>query len=76
MSRIIIQNDSSKGDYKALRMLLNVIGDGRVSNDGKCYCYVSVFPKEKLAIYADVTRKGTDKFIVRDYKNTIRTVEE
>ncbi len=76
MGKIIIQNDSSKSDSKVIHLLLNVLGDGRVSGNGTCYSYVTVFFQDELAIYADVTRKGTDKFVIRDHKQTVRTKEE
>ncbi len=69
MSRVIIQNDSKQSDYNALRAVLDVVVDGRLSDNGKCYCYITTFPKRELLVAADVTRTGTDKFIVQDLRS-------
>lgn len=69
MTRIIIQNDSKQSDYNVLKAVMNVVSDGRISKDGKCYCYITTFPNRELLVAADVTRTGTDKFIVQDYNN-------
>ena len=66
MSRIIINNKSSKSDSFVFNLVLNVISEGRVSDDGKCYCFLTSFTKSKTAVSARVTKSGTDSFIVWD----------
>ena len=68
MSRIIIQDNSTVPTIDVMRAIINVMADGRVSDDGKCYCYVTVFPRSELAISAEVTKTGTDKFTAWDKK--------
>lgn len=69
MSRIIINNRSKEPDYNAILAVLDVMREGRVSDDGKCYCYLTVFPSFEIAVSAEVTKTKTDSFIVWDKKN-------
>ena len=66
MSRIIIENRSSKTDEHVCRMVGNVISNGRISNDGKQYCYVTTF-ETGLVIATDLNAKS-DRFIAYDDK--------
>lgn len=43
MNKIIINNKTKLNDEVALKLVLSVIAKGRISNDGKCYCYASLF---------------------------------
>lgn len=43
MNRIIINNKTSLSDMEALDMIKQIIAIGRVSNDGKQYCYGTTF---------------------------------
>lgn len=43
MSRIIINNKTDIPDEIALKKILSVIREGKVSNNGKQYCYVVSF---------------------------------
>ena len=65
MSKIIIDNRSDISDIEAIILVEDVISDGRVSDAGKSYCFVSVFTKgkEKTAVYAR-RNKESDTFIV------------
>jgi len=65
MSKIIIDNRSNISDIDALKLVEDVIEDGRVSDFGKSYCSVSVFTrgKEKTSVYAR-NNKSSDTFIV------------
>lgn len=66
MNKIIIHNHSSADILSVLMCIKNVVMDGRVSGDGKCYCYATLFPQQGLRVFADVTKAGTDKFMVFD----------
>lgn len=41
MSKIIINNKSHLDDINALVAVMSVLGEGKISNDGKQHCYVS-----------------------------------
>ena len=43
MSKVIIHNHAGIPDSEALRMVCLVIDGGRVSNEGRSYCYVTIF---------------------------------
>ena len=62
MADIIIHKKSdTMSDYDALLHVQTVIRDGRVSNNGKCYCYVTRF-RDGVIVYAD--KKKADIFTV------------
>ena len=66
MSRIIIENRSSLDDATALAQVALVIRQGRISNEGKQYCYVTRLGG--LMIYSALN-KASDRFIVSDKNN-------
>lgn len=68
MSKIIIDNRSSQSDAQAVELVVRVIEKGRISNQGKQYCYGVTFEDIGLAIYSDLN-KCSDKFIVCDVKS-------
>ena len=67
MGKIIIENRSSVSDNVAISLVQRVITKGRVSNDGKQYCYATVFrnPEQdgEIAVYTDLNKKS-DRFVV------------
>jgi hypothetical protein len=64
VSKIIIQNDSTRSDIQALQYVISVIRGGRISDHGKSYCYVSTFVD---GVVVGVMRNGkSDRFVVRD----------
>lgn len=65
MSRIIINNRTSLTDIDAMNMVSDVISVGRISNDEKQYCYLTVFRKSDVE-YHVVTdlRKKSDSFTI------------
>jgi len=67
MSRLIIDNRSSLSDEVALLWVACVIEGGRISNDGKQYCYYSTFGRgeKKFGIATGLNEKS-DKFTVID----------
>jgi len=60
MSRLIINYDSSIETERALQIVVAVVCQGRVSNNGRQFCYVTTFKKGKGMCVSDLTRKGTD----------------
>lgn len=65
MSRIIINNQSSHDDYHVLMATVAIIANGRISDNGNCYCYCTTF-ESGLAISARRTKQGTDTFTAFD----------
>jgi hypothetical protein len=71
MSKIIIYNNSRLSDSDALDCVKNVINEGRISNDNKQYCYLSILRNDSddipdIAVSTDLN-KNSDKFIISDY---------
>jgi hypothetical protein len=69
MGRIIVNNRTDLPDDDALLMVYQVMMKGRISKDGKQYCYLSAFggDKNEYHVVSDL-RKKSDSFIV--YKVT------
>ena len=71
MSKLIIENMSKATDQQALDCVMKVIDMGRISNDGKQYCYASTLEilditgKIRVLVYTDLNKKS-DRFIVVD----------
>lgn len=63
MSKIIIKNKTEISDIEVLKYVSKVIELGRISNNEKQYCYMSVLEKEGVE-YHIVTdlRKCSDVF--------------
>jgi len=72
MSKLIIENRSKATDQQALDCVKKVIDMGRISNDGKQYCYASTLEivditgKNRVLVYTDLNKKS-DRFVVIDY---------
>lgn len=71
-NRIIVENRSSVSDVDAMMMVRSVMQDGRVSNDGRQYCYATVFTftaedgaKRRVSVVAK-QNKRSDRFVVDD----------
>jgi hypothetical protein len=63
--KIIIENKSEKADNQtALERVSKVISGGRVSNNNKQYCYLTVFG-DGICVSTTLNKKS-DKFIVWD----------
>ena len=60
--KIIIHYDGVS-DVDALMYVKHVVSKGRISNDGKQYCYCTLFNND-AEVYADRTATGTDTFCV------------
>jgi len=63
MARIIVNIEDGVDHREALKHVDMVISDGRISDNGKCYCYCTVF-KNGPEVYAGRTKSGTDVFRV------------
>lgn len=71
MSKIIIENRSNLDDALAVGMVKHVIEGGRISNDGKQYCYYTVFTGEdgrRFGVSTDLN-KASDRFVVVNDEN-------
>ena len=62
MDKIIIENRTDKHMNEVLGYVAAVIQGGRISNDGKQYCYATRF-KENIMVYTDLNKKS-DRFII------------
>lgn len=64
MGKLIIENRTDMPDLEAMYYVMEVMRDGRVSNDGKQYCYATVFNR----IYAVLTylNSKSDRFVIEN----------
>jgi hypothetical protein len=68
MNKIIIDNRSDLNDADAVNMVLNVIKMGRISNEEKQYCYLSLIQVDgKKYQIASFLNKKSDRFIVNNH---------
>jgi hypothetical protein len=63
MGRIIINNKSDLPDVDVVYLVARIINNGRVSNNGKQYCYLATHQDDKYHIVSDL-RKRSDSFII------------
>lgn len=69
MNRIIINNKSDAGDLEAIEMVKYVVGGGRVSKNGKQYCFLTIFSiLSKFYSVASFLNKKSDMFVILNYK--------
>lgn len=67
MGKIIINNKSKAGDAAACQIVSSIISDGRVSNYGKQYCYLtSAKVGNRRIVIASDLNAHSDKFTVLD----------
>lgn len=63
MSKLIVEYSEGIRDVdEAMHYVLKVIDQGRISDDGKCYCYATTF-ENGVVVYAK-RNKASDKFYV------------
>jgi|JI9StandDraft_2_1071091.scaffolds.fasta_scaffold280198_2 hypothetical protein len=70
MEKLIIRNESDLEIVDVLSVIKRIISNGRISNDGKQYCYLTSFSvggKEYHAV-SDLNEKS-DRFTVYNVKN-------
>ena len=67
MSKIIIHNRSSASDVEIVTTVALIMGNGRVSNNGKQYCYLVCVPTDtgSVHIVSDLN-KHSDRFTAYD----------
>lgn len=65
MNKIIIHNNTDLSDDVALLLVLEIVKRGRVSNNGKQYCYVGRFEYDgtEYVVFSDLNKKS-DKFSI------------
>jgi len=65
VGKLIIENRSNLNDLIALEMVQGVIQRGRISNNDKQYCYVSVYDLDNgsYAVVTDLNKKS-DRFVI------------
>lgn len=63
MRKITIEIDDDIEDLTAMWAALNVVRYGRVSDNGRQYCFVTTF-KNGVKVFTRRTRAGTDVFHV------------
>lgn len=64
MSRIIVENNSSKPDAHALQLVVMVVNAGKISNNGKQHCYHTAFSSG--ASVSTFLNKTSERFVVTD----------
>lgn len=60
MKTKIIINAENVDDATALDTVLSVVRQGKISNEGKQYCYATRL--NKITVYASLTKTGTHVF--------------
>tara|TARA_R110000744_G_scaffold60794_4_gene125807 strand:- start:21724 stop:21936 length:213 start_codon:yes stop_codon:yes gene_type:complete len=70
MSKLIIENRSSLTDINALEIATLHIKEGRISDNGKAYCYLSIYGlgKQRVAVSAK-KNKTSDTLTISNYNN-------
>lgn len=65
MNKLIINNQRDLDDLDALRLIELVVSEGRISNNGKQYCYHTIAKVGGIeyAVYTDLN-KMSDKFTI------------
>lgn len=69
MSKFIIDNRTNLSDADAIDLISKVISDGRISNEGKQYCYATSFESKRLGkiMVWTALNKKSDRFIITKY---------
>lgn len=72
MSKFIIDNQSFLNDELALDAVSTVVQKGKISNDGKSYCYVSVLryyrnKKSNQVVVHVLENEKSTRFLILDY---------
>jgi len=66
MDKVIIENQTDQPMIRILAYVSAVIRQGRISNDGKQYCYATRF-KGNIVVVTDLNKKS-DRFVVYQEK--------
>jgi len=65
MNKLIIDNRTELTDFESVILVTRVIKQGRISNNGKQYCYgtgITIKDKEYM-IWTDLNKKS-DRFVI------------
>lgn len=62
-NRVIINNRSDCDEITCVELVKHVISQGRISNEGKQYCYATTFNNPKVIVWTSVN-KTTDTFTI------------
>ena len=75
LNRVIVENRTLGvlDDAKAISRVLSVIEKGRISDEGKCYCFATAW-EDGIVVYANRNKKS-DKFTVTFEKQTALGIE-
>ena len=65
MTKLIIDNQSALTDEQALEHIMAVVKQGKISNDGKQYCFATRFP-DNIIVYSILNRKSERLVIYRE----------
>jgi len=68
MGKLIIENRTDMPDLEAMWYVMEVMRDGRVSDDGKQYCYATVWKLSGIVVWTDLNKKS-DRFVVEYTKD-------
>lgn len=65
MNKLIIDNRTELTDLEALTLVSRVVNQGRISNDGKQYCYGTgiTLDGNQYLIWTDLNKKS-DRFVI------------
>jgi hypothetical protein len=67
VNKLIIDNRTDLSDFDALVAVINVVWDGRISNDGKQYCYLTSMPiNEKQYVVSTDLNKKSERFVIME----------
>lgn len=68
MKEIRIKYDDEISDELALRLVLSVINQGKISNEGKSYCYATVFKVNgtEYKVVANDKTKSTMFYVTKE----------
>ena len=73
MGKIIIDNRSDLPDIDAIRKVVDAMKIGRISNDGKQYCYATLLYDKgrcKSYIVRSHLNKASDGFVVMNQRSS------
>lgn len=65
MNKFIIENRTDLNDFYVIKLVLSVINQGRISNNGKDYCYGTAFTIEDEQYMVNANKnEQSEKFII------------
>ena len=68
MNKLIIDNRTELTDLEAITLVSEVIKRGRISNDGKQYCYgTAISIEDKSYLVTTDLNKKSDRFVITEY---------